>query len=488
MSIRFRLTLLYTTILALTLAVFGAALYVSQARSTLSALQRDLTASSELLGPALTRTVGRPPPHDGAALPPPDRPVPFETFSSEQAFRRLPEREVVRVLDASGNLLASPFGAVEDTLPLSEEGLAALANQQEWWEEAEVEGELLLIYSRPIVSDGKATYILQVARSLAERQHSLRALGSTLVAGALLTILLAFGMGWVLAGASLQPIQRITNTAQAIGAERDLGRRVDYRGPADEVGRLATTFNNMLGRLQEAQQRLTRALEMQRNFVADVSHELRTPLTTIRGNLDLLRRRPALVEGEQDDILTDLVEESDRLIRLVHELLILARADARQDLTLGRVPVQDVVEQTCRQARQLDPQRVIVTDAGDVAALGDRDAVKQVLLILLDNALKHSQGTVRVTAESSGEHVRIGVHDVGPGIPADKLEHLFDRFYRADADPSVPGFGLGLAIAKALVEGQGGQIAIESEVGKGSTVWVMLRQATGDLAPPGVSN
>jgi two-component system OmpR family sensor kinase len=194
----------------------------------------------------------------------------------------------------------------------------------------------------------------------------------------------------------------------------------------------------------------------------------------VRGNLALLRRNPPLPETEQADVLADLVEESDRLIRLVNDLLVLARADAGCSLVLGSVQLQPIVEEACRHARQLDPEREIVEAAQDITARGDRDAIKQVLLILLDNALKYSQGSITVSTGVVGNQAVISVKDEGPGIPPEVVEHVFERFYRGDADPNVPGFGLGLPIAKSLVEEQDGVITIESEVGRGSVVRLFL--------------
>jgi signal transduction histidine kinase len=411
-------------------------------------------------------------------------PVPFEEFSGDPTFQRLREREIVRVLAVDGRLVASPFGEGDAALPLSTEGFQALRSQQEWWQFATVAGERMLIYNRPVVADGQVVLIVQAARSLTEYDRSLAALSRTLALAGLVTVVIAFGAGWVLSGTALRPIHRITQTARAIASESGsselvneplaLARRVDYSGPNDEIGQLAATFNSMLARLQEAYQRVSKALHMQRDFVADVSHELRTPLTTVRGNLALLRRAPPLPAEEQADVLTDLVEESDRLIRLVNDLLILARADAGHSLLTEPVPVLPLVEEVCRQAGQLDPQREIHGEAPDLTLLGDRDAVKQVLLILLDNALKHSQGPIEITAGAAEDHVRIQVRDYGPGMDPETLEHVFDRFFRGAADPHVPGFGLGLSIAKALVERQGGAIAIESRPGQGSTVQVSL--------------
>jgi len=165
------------------------------------------------------------------------------------------------------------------------------------------------------------------------------------------------------------------------------------------------------------------------------------------------------------------VEESDRLIRLVNDLLVLARVDARRSLPLETISIKSVIEEACRQARQLEKRREIVSIVEDEATVvGDRDTLKQVLLILLDNALKHSQGTIRVKAETEGEQAAISVIDEGPGMAPETLQHVFDRFYRGDTESKAPGFGLGLSIAKALVEGQGGTIDIESQPESGSVV------------------
>jgi len=471
MSIRLRLTLLYTGILALTLVVFGATLYAIQAQSTLNAIKEGIVLSSDMLVRSifltyLSPTIQEPPtaPHTT---------IPFEILSGEQALKDLREREIVRVLAMDGTLIASPFGTV-DALPISETGMQTLHEKNIWWEVVAPEDERLLVLNSPVSVNGEPVFIIQIARPLTERDRSLTALSTTLIIASLLTTLTAFGIGWVLSGTALRPINRITQTAGEIEGENDLSRRVDHRGPNDEIGRLAQTFNSMLSRLQEAYARVNQALGMQRDFVADVSHELRTPLTTVRGNLDLLRRQPPLPAEERADILNDLVSESDRLIRLVNDLLILARADAGRNLLQEPVPLQPLVNEVARQVRLLDPQREIIETVAEVTALGDRDAVKQILLVLLDNALKHTSGPVSVAAQPSGDQVTLSVQDSGPGMPPELLEHIFDRFKRGEADPNVPGFGLGLPIAKALAESQSGTIRIESQVGTGTIVIVHL--------------
>jgi two-component system OmpR family sensor kinase len=471
MSIRLRLTLLYSSILALTLVAFSATLYTIQSRFTLGLLKDDLALNAQ----RLTMSVGRVREWQDRPPPRPEFAARLGTMLTEQELRDLRVRDVVHVLDAEGQVTQLQFNQGDAALPLSDQGLETLQGGDTWTEIGSIEGERWLIYSAPLMARDQLVGIVQVARSLADRDRTMQALGGTLIAGTLLATLAAFGIGWVLSGITLRPIHRITQTAQAIGTERDLTRRVAYAGPNDELGQLATTFNAMLIRLQDAYRQVEKALQAQRNFVADVSHELRTPLTTIRGNLALLRRQPPIQDEERGDILADMVEETERLIRLVSDLLTLARADAGRRLEAEPVPLLPLAEDVCRQARLLAPGREIECAApAEAAAFADRDALRQVLLILLDNALKHTAGPVAVTVAAEDGQVAISVRDTGPGMDAQTSARIFDRFYRGDCARSLPGFGLGLPIAQALVEAQEGTIAVQSQIDQGSVFTVTL--------------
>jgi signal transduction histidine kinase len=368
-----------------------------------------------------------------------------------------------------------------------------------------------------VYSRDHAAGIVQVARSLAEHDQSLGTLRSILLAGSSVATVVAFGIGWLLSGIALAPIQRVTLTAQAIGAERDFGRRVAYVGPNDEIGRLATTFNAMLTELQAAYRQAEQALQAQRRLVADASHELRTPLTTIRGNLGLLQRRPPISRDDQEAVLADMVEECERLMRLVNDLLVLARADAGRPLRIEPVPLKPLIAEVCRQAKHLDSGQPIDTvGVGDVVVDANRDALKQVLLILLDNALKHTPPGGRISIETALEtiaedrgskiedhgaspddarsatldprsptasRVIVRVRDSGPGIPANVLPHIFERFYRGDAARTGEGAGLGLSIAQTLIVAQQGTIAVESALGRGTLVTLNIPQSAAPALP-----
>ena len=477
MTIRLRLTIIYSGILALTLVIFGVSLYTIQSQSTLAKLEQDLVEGSNIINePRMRRFFLK------AAIEfvdqSPRAPKPFSEFDEEGPLSGIQEREIVRILDPSGNLVASPLGRDEDSLPLSEEALESLQQQESTFEMDVVMGEEFLIFSRPVIENGEVFYILQVARSLTERNRTLRSLSTILLTSGSIMILIAFIVGWILSGFALKPIDRITETAKTIGEESDFSRRVEHTGREDEVGKLANTFNQMLARLQNAFQRVERSLQQQRDFVSDVSHELRTPLTTLRGNVGLLSHEPPIPDDEQDDILSDMVEESDRMIRLVNNLLMLAHADARQSLAREELSIDTMLEDIVRQANLLDSKPQINLDVEkDLQFIGDRDAFKQVILILLDNALKYSEDDVTVRAYSVEELVKIQVEDKGQGISTEELAHVFDRFYRSEEQNDTPGFGLGLAIAKSFVEGMDGEISIESQAGKGSTITLSFIQS-----------
>jgi two-component system OmpR family sensor kinase len=464
MSIRLRLTLIYSLILALTLIAFSVILYVTQARTILNDMKEALARRAEYLieGPLTHRSL------DKVFKPDPSK---IGTFTQ------------IRNLD--GNVLVgSPNLGDALVLPLDEAGLQAAQHGDTWVEIAEIETERLLIHNQPFSYGADDTpLILQVATSLSDQDQNLNTLGRILIVGSSLAVIAAFGIGWLLAGLTLHPINRLRQTAQTIGAERDFNRRVDYSGPNDEIGRLVTTFNDMLAELQAAYVQVEETLQTQRRFVADASHELRTPLTTLRGNIGLLQRQPPISVEDRTDVLGDMVDETERLMRLVNELLALARADAGRPLHQEPVQLKPLIEDVCQQIKLLAPERSIICRSNfDVMVIGDGDALRQVLLVLLDNALKHTpaEATITLATGLNDGQVSIQISDDGPGIPPAHLPHIFDRFYRGDAARSSPGAGLGLAIADELTKAQNGAISVESQVGQGSTFTFTLPLSSGN--------
>ncbi|HUG14119.1 MAG TPA: HAMP domain-containing sensor histidine kinase [Thermomicrobiales bacterium] len=460
MSVRLRLTLLYSAILALTLLASAVLLYATFARLSLGVYEDALIDETRLIinseGFSIDEVV-----------------LPTGRFAAPETF--------VQTRAPNGDIISRTRNLDEFLLPLSADGLRRAQAGENIVSRMSTDAGRLLVYTRGILIEGDLIAIIQVARSLADHDQALNTLRETLVIGMSAVTIGAFGVGWLLAGTVLRPINRIAQTARDIGTSRDFSRRVHYIGPPDELGNLTTTFNAMLGELQEAFSQEERALRAQRRFAADASHELRTPLTTIRGNIELLLREPPISESDRVEVITDIMAESERLIRLINGLLVLERTDAEWPVASEFIEVRPVIDEVSRQAQRIDPERIIAIDGvEDVVISGNRDALKQVLLILIDNALKYSppEASIEVSASRERNRVRIRVRDSGPGIDPAFMPHIFERFYRGESVRSGEGTGLGLAIARALVEAQRGEIAVESQLGRGAVFIVSLPLGT----------
>lgn len=289
---------------------------------------------------------------------------------------------------------------------------------------------------------------------------------------ALAGLALALLGSWAIAGRALRPVDTMIRTARTITLSRDLSSRIAAPPHRDELGRLASTFNEMLASLEAA----SRA---QQRFVSDASHELRAPLTAIQGNLELLHRHRNMPESEREEALAEVERESARLARLVSDLLVLARADAGVSLKRCPVDLDVLVLEAYREARHLSQGQALTLDPFEPARVeGDEDRLKQLLLVLLDNALKYTPANGHVTL---GLHrrvtsVEIVVRDTGVGIAPEDLPLVFERFYRADParsrDPG--GTGLGLPIARWIVDQHDGEITLDSQLGQGTTATVRL--------------
>ncbi len=482
MSIRFRLTVLYSAIVALTIVAFGISLYLVVSHITFDLASSSLDSETRGLIPTI-------------AVPRPDKFGGSGGSGGSYSLAILPSfawpEPYAQVLNTDGTLFyQSPaLQAAGLVLPLDKATRQVLLTASV----RSVESTIVLSGTRYVVCAVPIKYqfrngpggnepggnaptsnapigILQMARSLHDVDRTLDTLRNGLFLGGILVTIIAFGAGWVLSGAALRPINRITRTARAIGVTQDFDRRVDYVGPQDEVGRLAGTFNTMLSRLQAA-------FQAQKRFVADASHELRTPLTTIRGNLGLLQRDPPIADTDRTAVLADLVSESERLSRLVSDLLTLARSDAGRPLRNERVALVPLVEEVVRKLAVLHPDRLIHEESeADPIVMGDQDSITQVVFILLDNALKFTpaDGSVTVSVLSRDKSATLMVKDTGAGISREVLPHIFDRFYQGDTARASSGSGLGLAIAKVLVEGQHGTIGVQSQEGRGATFTVTL--------------
>jgi signal transduction histidine kinase len=264
--------------------------------------------------------------------------------------------------------------------------------------------------------------------------------------------------GWLVAGRVLEPVRLVRQTAEQIG-ESDLSQRIAVEGN-DDVAQLARTFNHMLDRLSAA-------FATQRHFLDDAGHELRTPITVIRGHLELMGDDPT----ERQETLALLTSELDRMGRIVDDLLLLAKAEQPDFLTVAPVDVAELTVDLVAKARALGSRRWTVAEVAETTILADGQRLTQALMQLVANAVQHtSDGDgIAVGSASTPDRVRLWVSDTGSGIATEDRARLFERFARGDGARRSEGAGLGLAIVRSITEAHGGVVHVESEVGRGAT-------------------
>ena len=448
MTIRTRLTLWYSSLLATLVFVFGISLFSILNWVWKSQVQDNMTLIAQ-------QTIDIDPVSGGIVVHIPDGLDLIPYYATW-----------IQVRQADGKLLAASSNLGQYTRPFDPE---MLSTRETVARDVYVGKTHAYVLTAPIRGwDGRILGTVQILSSLATIDAATERLFHVMLGVGIVVLLLSFMVGSVIAGQGLQPIDAISQAARQITASGDLSKRVPYDGPPDELGQLTATFNATLARLE-------RLFMAQKRFVADMSHELRTPLTTVQGNLDLIKRM-----GYDPTSIEVMDSEIKRMSRLVGDLLLLAQADSgRLPLTEGPVELGTLVLDVFRQAKVLAKEldlRLGTIDA--VYVKGDADRLKQLVLNIVTNAIKYTPagGQVVITVSQNGSQALIKVKDTGIGIPKEDLEHIFDRFYRVDKARSrqMGGTGLGLSIARWIVDVHHGRIWAESEVGKGSTFTVQL--------------
>jgi signal transduction histidine kinase len=327
-----------------------------------------------------------------------------------------------------------------------------------------VEGDARLL-AAPAANGGRAAIVV-VGSSLEDRDEALSSLASLLLIGGPVALLLASAAAYWLATSALRPVEAMRRRAAEISA-RSPGERLPVPESRDELHRLGTTLNEMLGRLEEALQR-------ERRFVDDASHELRTPLALHRAELEMALQYQSDA-GELRRAIASAVEEADKVIDLAENLLVLARAGERPaaaDVDVRGLIVN--VAERMRPAAERANRRLVVGEADAVTVRGDRGRLERALANLVDNALRHGSGDVEISARAAGSSVSLHVTDRGAGFPADFLPRAFERFSRADRARAGNGTGLGLAIAAAIAERHGGRAGAANRPDGGADVWLEL--------------
>ena len=335
------------------------------------------------------------------------------------------------------------------------------------------------VYAVPVDPEEGRARVVEAGKSYEAAQEGIESLAAILAAGIGAAFVLSIGGAYLLARAALKPVEAVTSTARAMG-EEDLEKRLPVANARDEIGRLATTINALLARLEAAFARREEALSRQRRFAADASHELRTPLTSISGHARMLDEWA--LEGDGDTArrsVRAIRREAGRMRGLIESLLTLTRGDEGAPLDVGRHDLGMIAKEAVESAGDNADGKVSVElypPEQEVTATFDRGRILQVASILLDNAVKYTPngGSVTVRVRERYEGVELAVADTGVGISEDELPLVFERFHRADAARAEEGAGLGLSIARQIAEAHGGTIEATSKAGAGSEFVLVL--------------
>jgi two-component system, OmpR family, sensor kinase len=447
-ALRLRLTLAFALVMAAVLALTGLFLYVRFRADLNSTIAGSLSSRSDAVAALVGRSRG-----------------PLDDALAGAGG----DDDVAQVLDPRGAMLAGTPLARER--PLLWAGSLARARR------AAITADLahlrgfdgpLRLRARPVDRAG-AQVVVVVGTGLDDRNDSLRTLFALLVVGGVVALALASVAGYALAAAALRPVEAMRRRAAAIAPART-GQRLPVPPADDEIGRLGATLNDMLARLEAAFAR-------ERTFVADASHELRTPLSVLKAELELAVREGRSPQ-ELRAALESAAEETDRLVRLAEDLLVIARLDE------GRLPLRtedvDAGDLLATVAARFDARAgaagraVRVSDGHGIVVRGDRARLEQALGNLVDNALRHGSGDVEIAARVGGRTVELHVADAGPGLAPDFIDHAFERFARADGARSRGGAGLGLAIVAAIATSHRGHARAANRPGGGADVWIEL--------------
>jgi two-component system, OmpR family, sensor kinase len=344
-----------------------------------------------------------------------------------------------------------------------------------------------LVVGFPVVAGVAACGVAQLSVSMTPITNVLHDEILLITAGGIVILVFALVLGVLLTGRTLRPMSRLTATAEQLAAG-DLTARSRLTPSGDEVGQLAGSFDHMADRIQEAFAAQQDSEAQVRRFIADASHELRTPVTALKGYIDVLRRGAGRDPEALDAALTAMSNESERMRELVLDLLTLARVDARRESHSEDFDLNSAVAALLDEGVPDMPERVQRSfTATPLLVHADRGAVSTIVRNLLVNACKYAHGAdQRWTTAIEAGWAKLEVHDDGPGIAASDLPHVFERFYRGEKTRAREegGSGLGLSIVHALARAQGGDVAIRSVEGMGTTVTVWLPPAVQVPAPP----
>jgi len=455
------------TALALVLAIFGAAFYVLLSRALHARVDNGLRSLIEVSTRSLSNDLD-----EGQSI--------ISSALSTAAELATPEQSLL-IFDPSGRLLAENHPKDDFQMRLPELG-SIPEEKASLYTVTELGGDGAADYRvaarRVTIPPKNVTYVLLASQSLDAVEDELALLRKPLLFAGSVALLLAGLGGWLLARKSLAPVVAMAGSARRIGAE-NLGQQLPVANPRDELGQLGATFNELLARLHTS-------FELQRRFMADASHELRTPLSIMRTTASVTLRKRSRKKDEYREAIQMMDEQSRRLSRIVKDMFILSRADAgHYPLNKSSFYLNDLLEEVARAGGLLAEHKSVtieITNSTEADFHGDEDLLRQMILNLVDNAIKYTSagGVVRLSLTQESDNYMISVSDTGPGIPIEAQAHVFDRFYRANIEGSYSeetvsdGTGLGLAIAKWIAQAHDGNLELARSDHRGTTFIVKL--------------
>jgi two-component system OmpR family sensor kinase len=487
MTIRLRLTLLYSGILAGTLLLFGVVLYLFLHFYIFNNFKSSLKAQTDMLQDKMQYEFGV---NTNTKT--------WKLFIHLDDFNTVDSGMYLQIINLISNEKQKSSNLINLELPFSLETLKK--NQAGYYVTSTLNNSPFLIYNSPLMLNGGLVGVLQSSYNIGVINMFFKILRLVLIFLSIIVICIASFMGWLFSKRALKPVYALISATDQIQKSEDFGIRIEHSGSQDEIGMLSKTINGMLERIQTIYIELDHLYVTQRRFVADASHELRTPLTTINGNAELLKKLWTAVANQavrlpkDEEIvmtveaLNDITEEANRMGRLVNDLLALARADAGQHIKFEILELKPIVESVLRKA-QVIPKNVelrigSLDSMENIFIKGNKDYLQQLLFICIDNAFKFtSEGYVEFNTLRSADKIGVMIRDTGIGMDETDIPHIFERFYRADSSRGItPGTGLGLSIARWIMDEHEGTIDIESHKGEGTSflIWLPISTAYQD--------
>jgi heavy metal sensor kinase len=461
-SIRFRMALWYAALLAGALALFGAASYIGLERYLQKSLEESLIKQARSIGDVLIVNINQ----SGE-----------EYVSNEITEHYSPEinGRFIRVTTSGGRQVFISGPPKDGSFDPARVSPLQLPVSQSFSHEVEMpDGHELLLHALPYQARDGSLFLIEVAAPYNQIESVLRGLLLTFALGLPLIVALAISGGYVLMRRALHPVDEIRQKAAQI-TSRNLSERLPVVRTGDELERLATDLNRMIERLEESFHQINR-------FSADASHELRTPLTVLQGELESVARSSLNFPAEIRDTIGSALEETQRLSKIVENLLAISRLEAGEARKqLERLDFAELARSTVDQMRLLAEEKHIHLDCNGTEPVevdADPARLKQVVVNLLDNAIKYTpvKGSVSISVTKQDRRAVLEIADTGIGISRDDLPHIFDRFYRADKARSrqMGGTGLGLSIVRSICLAHSGQVTANSKEGCGSVFRVEL--------------